>query len=66
MEAIFAPQGADHWDEMGIYNIFVVLYSKAGEKMVLEDNYFIEEILPNTILYNLVDADMAEYRRPFL
>ena len=33
--------------------------------MVLQDNYFIEEILPNAILRKLSDEEMAEYRRPF-
>jgi hypothetical protein len=33
--------------------------------MVLQDNYFIEEILPNAILRDLSDEEMSEYRRPF-
>ena len=33
--------------------------------MVLQNNYFIEEILPNAILRKLSDEEMAEYRRPF-
>ena len=37
----------------------------AGEAMVLQNNYFIEEILPNAILRKLSDEEMAEYRRPF-
>jgi haloalkane dehalogenase len=39
--------------------------SEAGEAMVLQNNYFIEEILPNAILRKLSDEEMAEYRRPF-
>jgi haloalkane dehalogenase len=33
--------------------------------MVLQNNYFIEEILPKAILRKLSDEEMAEYRRPF-
>ncbi|MBB3148493.1 haloalkane dehalogenase [Phyllobacterium trifolii] len=66
MEAIVAPQGADHWDAMGMRDALVALRSGAGEQMVLENNYFIEEILPNAILRDLSDAEMEEYRRPFM
>jgi haloalkane dehalogenase len=65
MEAIVAPQGADHWDNMGMRSALEALRSEAGEKMVLENNFFIEEILPNAILRKLSDEEMAEYRRPF-
>jgi haloalkane dehalogenase len=65
MEAIVAPQGWDHWDKMGKREALEALRSEAGEKMILQDNYFIEEILPNAILRTLSDEEMAEYRRPF-
>jgi haloalkane dehalogenase len=65
MEAIVAPQGADHWDTMGMRHALQALRSEAGEQMVLQDNYFIEQILPNAILRKLSDEEMAEYRRPF-
>ena len=65
MEAIAAPQGRDHWDKMGMRPALEALRSEAGEAMVLQNNYFIEEILPNAILRKLSDEEMAEYRRPF-
>jgi haloalkane dehalogenase len=65
MEAIVAPQGRDHWDKMGMGPALEALRSEDGETMVLRDNYFIEEILPNAILRTLSDEEMAEYRRPF-
>lgn len=65
MEAIVAPQGADHWDNMGMRSALEALRSDAGEAMVLQNNFFIEEILPNAILRKLSDEEMAEYRRPF-
>src|SRR5271163_2238768 len=34
--------------------------------MVLQDNFFIEKILPGAILRTLSDEEMAEYRRPFV
>ena len=65
MEAIVAPQGRDHWDKMGMRPALEALRSEAGEAMVLQNNYFIEEILPNAILRKLSGEEMAEYRRPF-
>ena len=65
MEAIVAPQGRDHWDKMGMRSALEALRSEAGEAMVLQNNYFIEEILPNAILRKLSAEEMAEYRRPF-
>lgn len=65
MEAIVAPQGRDHWDAMGMRNALEALRSEAGDQMVLQDNYFIEEVLPNAILRDLSDEEMAEYRRPY-
>jgi haloalkane dehalogenase len=65
MEAIVAPQGRDHWDHMGMRPTLEALRTEAGEEMVLQNNFFIEEILPNAIQRKLSDAEMAEYRRPF-
>ncbi len=56
MEAIVAPQGRDHWDKIGMRPALEALRSEAGEAMVLQNNYFIEEILPNAILRKLSDA----------
>ncbi len=39
--------------------------SPAGEKMVLEDNFFVERMLPGSILRDLTEEEMSEYRRPF-
>jgi haloalkane dehalogenase len=50
---------------MGMRSALVALRSQAGEAMVLENNYFIEEILPKAILRKLSEEEMAEYRRPF-
>jgi len=65
MEAIVAPQGRDHWDQMGMRPALEALRSEKGESMVLEDNFFVEKVLPGAILRKMSDEDMAEYRRPF-
>jgi haloalkane dehalogenase len=41
------------------------LRSEAGEAMVLQDNFFIEQILPKAVMRPLSVEEMAEYRRPF-
>jgi haloalkane dehalogenase len=44
---------------------FQALRTSAGERMVLEENSFIEFNLPKTILRTLTEEEMNEYRRPF-
>jgi haloalkane dehalogenase len=65
MEAIVGPQHWDHWDKFGMRAALQALRSDAGEAMVLQDNFFIEQILPKAILRTLSAEEMAEYRRPF-
>jgi haloalkane dehalogenase len=45
---------------------FQSLRSPAGEQMILQDNLFIEQMLPGAVMRQLTDAEMAEYRRPYL
>lgn len=65
MEAIIRPQGWDHWDKINMRPALQGLRSEAGEEMVLQNNFFIEKILPGAILRTLSDEEMAQYRRPF-
>jgi haloalkane dehalogenase len=66
MEAIVQPlESWDQWPE-GARGIFQGMRSEAGEAMVLEKNVFVERILPASIIRDLTDEEMAEYRRPFL
>ena len=65
MEAIVQPQGWDHWDILNMRPALKALRSEAGEGMVLQDNFFIEKILPGAIVRVLSAEEMAEYRRPF-
>ena len=65
MEAIVRPQDWDHWDKLNMRPALKALRSEKGEEMVLQDNFFIEKILPGAILRKLSAEEMTEYRRPF-
>ncbi len=65
MEAIMGPQHWDHWDKFGMRPVLQALRSEPGEAMVLQDNFFVEKILPGAILRKLSAEEMAAYRRPF-
>ncbi len=64
MEAIVRPLT---WDEFpaAARRIFQAMRSDDGERLVLQDNVFVERILPASILRELSDDEMAAYRRPF-
>ena len=66
MEAIVRPVAS--WDEWSASAtpIFQGFRSDKGETMILERNMFIERVLPGSILRKLTEAEMTEYRRPFL
>ena len=58
-------RAGDHWDNINMRPPLQALRSWAGEVMVLQDNFFIEKMLPGGILRALSAGEMAEYRRPF-
>ncbi|MGQ0482989.1 MAG: haloalkane dehalogenase [Pseudonocardia sp.] len=64
MEAIVKPLSWSDWPPP-LVATFQALRSPAGEEMVLEQNAFVEQILPGAIRRTLTDDEMAEYRRPF-
>lgn len=64
MEAIVRPVTWDEWPDAAT-KIFQGFRSEAGEEMVIEKNLFVEAVLPGSILRDLTDEEMAEYRRPF-
>jgi haloalkane dehalogenase len=64
MEAIVMPVTWDAWPAVAT-DIFKAFRSPEGEKLVLDDNVFVEAVLPGGILRQLNDEEMAEYRRPF-
>jgi len=65
MEAIVRPVSWDEWPK-AVKPVFQAFRSPAGEQMVLEQNVFVEQVLPGAVLRGLTDAEMAVYRRPFL
>jgi haloalkane dehalogenase len=64
MEAIVRPLAWSEWPEAA-RKVFQGFRSPAGEAMVLEQNVFIERVLPGSVLRKLGDAEMEVYRRPF-
>jgi haloalkane dehalogenase len=64
MEAIAMP--IDWADFPGpVSDVFKGFRSPAGESMVLEQNLFVEAVLPGAIQRKLGDEEMDHYRRPF-
>jgi haloalkane dehalogenase len=64
MEAIVAPLTWDDWPENG-RALFQAFRSPAGDELLLEQNVFVERVLPGSVLRGLTDEEMAHYRRPF-
>ena len=65
MEAIlFEYEWSDWPDEAR--KIFQAFRSPAGEKLILEKNYFVELILPGSVIRGLRPEEMAIYRSPFM
>ena len=66
MEAIVRPVAS--WNEWSASAtpIFQGFRSDKGETMILERNMFVERVLPGSVLRKLTEAEMTEYRRPFL
>ncbi len=65
MEALVRPLTWEEWREES-RRIFQDLRSEAGEEMVLENNFFIERILPSAVLRDLTEEEMNVYRRPYI
>jgi len=64
MEALVQPR---IWSDFPIGRdaMFRALRSEKGEAMVLDDNVFVETVLPKSILRALSDEEMDAYRAPF-
>jgi haloalkane dehalogenase len=66
MEGIVRPiAGWDEWSAAAT-SVFQGFRSDKGEAMILDRNLFVERVLPGSVLRKLTEAEMAEYRRPFL
>jgi haloalkane dehalogenase len=64
MEAIVMPMTWEQWPKAATPP-FKTFRSPDGEEAILQNNAFIEMVLPTSILRKLTDAEMEEYRRPF-
>jgi haloalkane dehalogenase len=65
MEAIVRPR---RWEDLlsDRVSYFKDLRSQRGERMVFDENAFIEVLLPRLVIRRLSQAEMDAYRRPFL
>jgi haloalkane dehalogenase len=65
MEALLATMS---WDDIPavVQPRFRGVRSEQGEELVLQQNIFIEQSIVKGTLRSFTDAEMAEYRRPFL
>jgi haloalkane dehalogenase len=64
MESIVLPR---RWQDLvgERVQIFKDLRSSLGEHMVLDENFFVEKLLPRLVLRPLSEIEMNAYRRPF-
>jgi haloalkane dehalogenase len=65
MEAIVRVPRWNEWREQ-TRSIFQRMRSPEGEHMILDENVFVERILPRSIQRQLSPEELAEYRRPFV
>jgi len=65
MESIVWPR---EWEDLPPSRapLFRDLRSAKGEEMILEQNFFIEVLLPKLVIRPLGETEMNAYRRPFL
>ena len=65
MEAIVQSLTWEQWPDAAT-RVFQGFRSDSGESMVLENNVFVERVLPGSIIRDLSEQEMAVYREPFL
>jgi haloalkane dehalogenase len=64
MEAIVQPRRWTDFPE-GRDTLFRAMRSADGERLILDENFFIEAVLPKSVLRPLSDEEMQAYRTPF-
>src|SRR5438876_3748160 len=66
MEGLPRPfAGWEEWSKTAT-PIFQGFRSDKGEEMILDRNAFVERVLPGSVLRKLSEAEMTEYRKPYL
>jgi len=65
MEVLVTPFTQEEWSVPARAPLREIC-SPAGETLILEQNLFVEQYLPNLVLRSLSEAEMQAYRAPFL
>jgi haloalkane dehalogenase len=65
MEAILFHYDWNEWPD-DARKIFQGFRAPAGEELILDKNYFVELVLPNSVIRTMTPSEMDVYRRPFL
>jgi haloalkane dehalogenase len=65
METIVRPLTWDEWPEQAKQVFQAFRTPGVGEQMILEQNIFVEAVLPGAVLRKLSDEEMDHYRAPF-
>lgn len=65
MESIVRPLRWEEWPEAAA-DMFRSFRLPEGEGLVIDQNLFVEVVLPASIIRDLDGAEMQEYRRPYL
>ncbi len=64
MEAIVCPLTWETFPEAA-REVFQGFRSPAGEEMVLQNNIFVERVLPGSVVRKMTEEEMAVYRKPY-
>jgi haloalkane dehalogenase len=66
MEAIVRTLTWDEWPEQARQMFQAFRTPEVGEKMLIEQNMFVEAVLPGAILRKLTEEEMNRYREPYV
>ena len=64
MQALVGNFHWDHWPPL-VQELFRRFRSEDGEQLVLQENHFVEQVLPAMVIRDLREEEMTEYRRPY-
>ena len=64
MQALVADFDWHHWPDE-VQALFRRFRSDEGEELVLQQNFFVEKVLPAMVIRDLTQEELDEYRRPY-
>ena len=64
MEPLLLPYSWDGFPPPAV-EAFKAMRSGSGEQMCLEENFFVEQVIPMAVIRDLGEAEMAAYRKPY-